>query len=169
MSELRTEDGKINLYIAEMNEWLSEITPEAEEKALTPNPNYPFVFNAGRHKPENANNLMRKPDWNDGRRTCTLAMNPADANRLGVRDGETVRITTEAASGEIELEVSDDVRIGQVLMPHGFGLKYEGSVHGVTINRLTKNTHRDRLAATPLHRYVQCRIEKISKNSGPTH
>ena len=162
MSELRTEDGKINLYIAEMNEWLSEITPEAEEKALTPNPNYPFVLNAGRHKPENANNLMRKPDWNDGRRTCTLAMNPVDAGRLGVRDGETVRMTTEAASGEIELEVSDDVRIGQVLMPHGFGLKYEESVHGVAINRFTKNTHRDRLAATPLHRYVQCRIEKIA-------
>ncbi len=161
MSELQTEDGKINLYIAEMDEWLTEISPEAEKVALTPDSDYPFVLNAGRHKPENANNLMRKPDWNKGRRTCTLAMNPSDADRLGVLDGETVRLTTEAASGEIELEVSDDVRIGQALMPHGFGLKYAGAIHGVAINRFTKNTHRDRLAATPFHRYVPCRIEKI--------
>lgn len=168
-SELRTEDGKIDLYIAEMNEWISELTPEAEEKALAPDPDYPFVLNAGRHKPENANNLMRKPDWNNGRRTCTLAMNPADADQLTVMDGEIVRLTTEAASGEIELEVSDDVRIGQVLMPHGFGLKYAGIVHGVNVNRLTKNTHRDRLAATPIHRYVPCRVEKILKSTDPTH
>ena len=162
MSELRTKDKKINLYIAEMAEWLTEITPEAEEKALAPNPDFPFILNAGRHKPENANTQMRKPDWNEGRRTCTLAMNQVDAERLGIFDGEIVRIITEAASEEIELEISEEVRQGQVLIPHGFGLKYNGVVHGVNVNRLTKNTHRDRLAATPLHRYVRCRVEKVS-------
>ncbi|MFT5702236.1 MAG: anaerobic selenocysteine-containing dehydrogenase [Desulforhopalus sp.] len=161
MAELRTKDKRVNLYIAEMNEWLTDISPETERIALTPAPDYPFILNAGRHIPENANSLMRKPDWNEGRRTCTLAMNPADAGQLGVLDGETVRLTTEAASGVIELGVSDDVRIGQALMPHGFGLKYAGAIHGVAINRFTKNTHRDRLAATPYHRYVPCRIEKI--------
>lgn len=50
---------------------------------------------------------------------------------------------------------------GQVLIPHGFGLKYAGLIHRVNVNRLTRNTHRDRLAATPLHRYVRCRVEKI--------
>ncbi len=161
MADLCTKDKKINLYIPEMEEWLTEITPEAEKKALAPDPNYPMVLNAGRHKPENANSLMRKQDWNIGRRTCTLAMNPYDAERLGVADGEDVRVTTEASTEEIELEVSDQVRIGQVLIPHGFGLKYAGVVHGVGVNRLTKNTHRDRLAATPIHRYVRCRVEKI--------
>ncbi len=169
MSQLQTKDKKINLYIPEMEEWLTEITPEAEEKALAPNPEYPFILNAGRHKPENANNLMRKPDWNKGRRTSTLAMNPNDVRRLGAIDGEFVKVTTEAASEEIELEASYEVREGQVLIPHGFGLKYAGLVHGVNVNRLTKNTHRDRLAATPIHRYVPCRVEKISKNIGPTH
>ncbi len=164
MAELRTKDGKINLYIAEMEQWLTEISPEAEKRALRPNPEYPFILNAGRHMPENANSMMRKPDWNKGRRTCTLAINPLDAKGLDIVDGETVRLTTEAASGEIELEVSDEVRIGQALVPHGFGLKYAGSVHGVAINRFTRNTHRDRLAATPLHRYVPCRIDKKNKD-----
>ncbi len=161
MLQLRTKDKKINLYIPEMEEWLTEITPEAEEKDLAPAPDYPFILHAGRHKPENANNLMRKPDWNKGRRTSTLAMNPDDAQRLGAIDGEFVKVSTEAASEEIELEVSNEVRVGQVLIPHGFGLKYAGLVHGVNVNRLTRNTHRDRLAATPLHRYVPCRVEKL--------
>lgn len=162
MKALRTKDQKIHLYIEEMEDWVREITPEAEEQALTAAPDYPFILNAGRHTPQNANNLMRKPDWNKGRRTSTLAMNPSDAKSLGVIDGEVVRVTTEAASEDIELEVTSDVRLGQVLIPHGFGLKYDGTVYGLGVNRLTKNTHRDRLAATPLHRYVPCRVEKIN-------
>lgn len=161
MDQLRTKDKKINLHIPEMAAWIEEIVPVKEERALQADPIYPLVLNAGRHKPENANTLMRKPDWNNGRRTCTLAMNPEDAQELNIQDGESVRIITEAAQEIIELEVSDEIRKGQVLIPHGFGLRYKGNVHGVNVNRLTKNTHRDRIAATPLHRYVPCRVEKI--------
>jgi len=46
-----------------------------------------------------------------------------------------------------------------VVLPHGFGLVHGGETYGVNVNQLTKNTHRDRIAATPLHRYVPCRIE----------
>jgi len=46
-----------------------------------------------------------------------------------------------------------------VMIPHGFGLEYEGEVYGANVNRLTKNTHRDQLAGTPLHRFVPCRVE----------
>ena len=44
---------------------------------------------------------------------------------------------------------------------HGFGLDYNGMVYGVNVNRLTKNTHRDKIAGTPLHRYVPCRVEAV--------
>lgn len=161
LKEIRTEDGKINIYIPEMEEWMKEITPESEAKAVSPDPEYPFILNAGRHTPNNANTLMRKPDWNKGRRACTLAINPDDATSLNMIDGEKVRITTEASYADLELEITEDARKGQVLIPHGFGLKYKGVEYGINVNRLTKNTHRDRLAATPFHRYVPCRIEKI--------
>lgn len=163
MKEIKTEDGRVNAYIPEMEDWIREITPEAESKALTPDKDFPLILNAGRHTPNNANTLMRKPDWNEGRRVCTLAMNPEDAEAMSMNDGEMVRVTTEAASAEIELEISKEVRKGQVLIPHGFGLKYKGVEHGINVNRLTKNTHRDRFAATPLHRYVPCRVEKINQ------
>jgi len=34
-------------------------------------------------------------------------------------------------------------RRGHVVIPHGFGMIYDGKVHGVNVNRLTKNTNRD--------------------------
>lgn len=160
MGELKTGSKKIELHIPEMEEWLKEIEPKSEAKALRPAPEFPLILNAGRHKPENANTLMRNPAWNAGRRNCTLAMHPEDAAELGMEDGEKVRITTEAATELLELEVSDEVGRGQVLIPHGFGLNYCGEVHGINVNRLTRGNHRDRFAATPLHRYVPCRVEK---------
>jgi len=101
---------------------------------------------------------MRNPEWNAGKRACTIDISPDDAESLGLSDGQQVKITTEAGSEQGELKVSNQVRQGTVLIPHGFGLDYNGEVYGVNVNRLTKNTHRDPLG-TPLHRYVPCRLE----------
>jgi anaerobic selenocysteine-containing dehydrogenase len=103
---------------------------------------------------------MRDPAWHKGRRACTLTMHPDDAAARDFQDGQKVRVTTEAGSEEIELEVTDTARPGHVTMPHGFGLVYNGVKYGANVNRLTKNTHRDRFG-TPLHRFVPCRVEAV--------
>ncbi len=159
MDELKTADGKFNIYIPEMDKPAREITAESEKKELEDSPDYPFVLHAGRHMKFNANTLMRDPEWMKGRRACTMLINPDDAEKLGISDGQKVKIVTEAASEEIEAEISESARTKQVVIPHGFGLVHEGETYGVNVNRLTKNTNRDFLAATPLHRYVPCRIE----------
>ena len=63
-------------------------------------------------------------------------------------------------SVEIEAEVTDMAHKGHVVIPHGFGMIYDGKPYGANVNRLTKNTNRDWLG-TPMHRYVRCRIEAI--------
>ncbi len=161
MSMIKTDDGKLNIYAPEMEEWLRGVDAESERRALEGAREYPLILNAGRHIPMNANTLMRDPSWNAGKRACTLAMNPSDATQYGLKDGDMVRVVTEAAKVEVELEVTDSTRMGQVIIPHGFGLDYNGTVYGVNVNRLTKNTHRDHFLATPLHRYVPCRVEKV--------
>lgn len=160
LAHLRTEDRKINLHIPELIDELAAIDAIHEEQALTPDPRFPLVLMAGRHTSMNANTLMRDPAWNEGKRACTLAMHPADAQALQIKDGQRVRITTEAGSEEIELEVTDEARKGHVVIPHGFGLVHDGKVYGINVNRLTKNTHRDQFG-TPLHRYVPCRVEAL--------
>jgi anaerobic selenocysteine-containing dehydrogenase len=157
---LQTEDRRINLLIPELLEPVQKIASEAEEAALRPDPAFPLILMAGRHTSMNANTLMRDPAWNQGKRACTLAMHPDDAEKLQLSDGRTVRITTEAGSVEVELEVTDTARPGHVAIPHGFGLVFDGRVYGVNVNRLTKNTNRDYLG-TPMHRYVPCRVEAI--------
>ena len=159
LAALQTESGKVEILIPELADWIRSIEPVSEEKALAPSEEYPLILNAGRHMDMNANTLMRNPEWNKGKRACTAAMNPADVERLGLADGQEVHVTTEAACGVIELEATESVRAGMVLIPHGFGLNYLGTEYGLNVNRLTKNTHRDRLAGTPLHRYVPCRVE----------
>ncbi len=160
-SMLATEDGRINIHIPEMAEWVMSIEPEAEEKALEPDPAFPFTLQAGRHMSMNANTLMRDPSWNQGKRACTLAIHPDDAAKIGIADGQTVRVITEAGQVEIEAETTASTRRGQVIIPHGFGLVYEGKAYGANANRLSKNTHRDKFAGTPLHRYIRCRVEAV--------
>ena len=118
-----------------------------------------MILNAGRHMDYNANTLMRNPEWNRGKRACTVAVHGDDAASLGLQEGDAVRVVTEAGEAVGELQVSKRVRQGTVLIPHGFGLIYDGEVYGINVNRLTRNTHRDPLG-TPLHRYVPCRLEK---------
>ncbi|MDD2276167.1 MAG: molybdopterin-dependent oxidoreductase [Smithellaceae bacterium] len=157
-AEVKTEDGRINLFIPELLDELKAIEAAREEEALVLPPEFPFILMAGRHIDKNANTLMRDPAWNEGKRACTLAMHPEDAAALHLKDGEQVRVITEAGTEEIELELTDAAHKGHVVIPHGFGMIYNGVKYGANVNRLTKNTHRDQFG-TPMHRFVPCRVE----------
>jgi anaerobic selenocysteine-containing dehydrogenase len=157
---LATEDGRINLDVPEMGDWIQEIDPALEsEKLEEGEEEYPFIMSSGRHWDVNANTQMRDPAWNRGKRACTALMHPGDAEEFGFSDGQMVKVTTEAGEEKIELQVTDATRSGYIMIPHGFGLVYQGETYGANANRLAKNTHRDRIAATPLHRYIRCRVE----------
>ncbi|MFH1113173.1 MAG: molybdopterin-dependent oxidoreductase [Pseudomonadota bacterium] len=160
-AEIKTEDKRINLLIPELADWIESIDPESEEKDLAPNKQYPLILTAGRHFDYNANTIMRNPEWNDGKEGCTLLIHPADAEQCGLTDRGMAKVITEAGEEVILVEITDDARAGHVVIAHGFGLVYQGRKHGANVNRLTKNTHRDRLAATPYHRYVPCRVEPL--------
>ena len=97
-------------------------------------------------------------DLTPEREAAALAPDPGFPLML-MADGQQVRVITAAGAATVELEISGAARTGQVVMPHGFGLDYQGTVTGANVNRLTQNTHRDPLAGTPLHRYVPCRLE----------
>jgi anaerobic selenocysteine-containing dehydrogenase len=158
MDGIKTPSGKIEVYIPEMEQEAKTIDAATEAKALNLPDGFPLILNAGRHTKYNANTLMRNPDWNKGKRACTVAMNPDDARSFKLTDGQPVRVTTAAGSRVGELEVSDQIRKGTVLIPHGFGLIYGDETYGINVNYLTKNSHRDPLG-TPIHRFIPCRVE----------
>lgn len=65
-----------------------------------------------------------------GKERCTLLVNPADAAARGLANGDLVRVATDVAEVHIRLEVSDEVMVGVVSAPHGWG-------HDLADTRLT--------------------------------
>ena len=56
-----------------------------------------------------------------GKDRCTLIIHPDDARAAGVDDGDRARVTSEAGSIEVPVEVSDEMMRGVVCLPHGWG------------------------------------------------
>ena len=52
---------------------------------------------------------------------CTLIVHPDDASTLGLTAGSNARVTSEAGSIEVPVEVSDEMMRGVVSLPHGWG------------------------------------------------
>ena len=155
---IKTPSGKIEVYVPELETDAKNLNAVSEAQDLKLPDELPMILNAGRHTKYNINTMMRNPEWNKDKRACTVSINPADAESLNLTDGQQVKVTTEAGSEVNELQISDQIRKGTILIPHGFGLIYDGHVYGMNVNRLTKNTHRDPIG-TPLHRFVPCRVE----------
>ncbi len=83
---LATGDGKINLDVPLLSDWIREVEPARESEALTKgHENYPFVMSSGRHMDYNANTGMRNPAWNHGKRACTAIIHPDDAENWASR------------------------------------------------------------------------------------
>ncbi|HKX71823.1 MAG TPA: molybdopterin oxidoreductase family protein [Acidimicrobiales bacterium] len=56
-----------------------------------------------------------------GKPRCTLHVNPGDAERLGLADGEPAEVRSRAGTVTIPVEVTDAIRPGVVSIPHGWG------------------------------------------------
>jgi len=156
---VKTPSGKVEVFVPELEKDAKALDAAGEARDLKLPDAFPLILNAGRHTRYNINTMIRGQEWNRGKRACTVAVNPADAETVGVSDGQNVKVTTEAGSEVGELQISERIRKGTVLIPHGFGLLYGDEVYGLNVNYLTKNTHRD-LLGTPMHRFVPCRIER---------
>ena len=159
LSRLKTADKKIHIHFPEMESWVKEVQPASEESLLL-NKEYPLTLMAGNHMEMVANSIMRDPAWNEGRRACTMRIHPQDAEKLGLRDKDPAVVETEAGSAKVEAEITDASYPGQVVIPHGFGLIHLEKAYGVNVNQLAPAKHRDRLAGTPLHRYIPCRVRR---------
>lgn len=159
------DDGKVRLLP-------QEIVPElgrAIDSRPAVDPDYPFVLASGLRTRWTANTIQRDPNWRKGRGPhCALNVSTGDAKRLGVIDGDAVRLKTRR--GQVELPASVDKRLmdGHVWMPNGFGMLYptegngtDADVTGVNMNAYTDTDARDPFTGCPHHRFVPCQIERV--------
>ncbi len=160
---IRHKDGKFHLWCQEIDDALKKITPEKEAEALRLKDGCNMILSAGRHSDGGMNTSMRNPATYRFRDPYRLAMNPEDASELGFADGETVRVSTNKGTITVPVEITWQAARGYCMIPHHFGLSYEGKTHGTHINYLTDHTDMDELTGNSHWRYTPCRVEKIQE------
>jgi anaerobic selenocysteine-containing dehydrogenase len=77
-----------------------------------------------------------------GKERCTLQINPADAERIGLEPEGRAKVSSTAGTLVVTVEVSDDIMPGVVSIPHGWGHDLEGSELSVASERPGVNTNR---------------------------
>ncbi len=117
-------------------------------------PEFPFLLTTGRnlYQYNAATQTARTP--NDRlAATDYLQLSSADATRLGLADGETVRLRSEQGTADLPVRISDHVKPGEVYT----------TFHSarVFLNQIT-TSHRDRYTKTPEYKITAVRIEKLA-------
>ncbi|MEC9491424.1 molybdopterin-dependent oxidoreductase [Flexistipes sp.] len=140
---------------------------------------YPFTFIDSRSKLNKEGRSANCPwmqefrviDVGDERWDNVLKMNPDDAKRLGLKNGDMVKITTVVTSRKIKVKLSEGVRPGTVLSTYGQGHTAYGRIaskkfgkegFGMNNNDLMPADY-DRLSGSTARNggFVGVRIEKV--------
>ncbi|MET9910614.1 molybdopterin oxidoreductase family protein [Streptomyces sp. NPDC006476] len=144
---LKTTSGKVELLPQPIADDLPRL-----RRALRERPDG-LVLVGRRHLRSNNSWMHNVPALTGGSNRCTLQIHPEDAERLGVRDGDAVRV--KGAGGEVTApaEVTDGVRRGVVSLPHGWGhdrpgtrQRHAATEPGVNVNQLLDGSLLDPLS-----------------------
>jgi anaerobic selenocysteine-containing dehydrogenase len=111
----------------------------------------------------NVENLVR------GKARCTLLMNPADASRLALDDGDTACVRSRVGVVLVPVEVTDAIMPGVVSIPHGWGHDVEGTrmrvarTHsGVNTNLLADEAAMDPLSGNAVLNGIPVTVERAA-------
>ncbi|XVQ10831.1 molybdopterin oxidoreductase family protein [Spirillospora sp. CA-255316] len=127
-----------------------------------------------RHLRSNNSWLHNVPELVRGSNTCTLQLNPEDAERLGIGGGDVVRVVSRSGSLEAVAETTDTVMAGVVSLPHGWGHDLPGTRTevarrhaGVNVNAVTDETEIDPLSGTAVFNGVPVTLEPVHAPASP--
>jgi formate dehydrogenase len=167
-SRVATPDGRVNLVIPEL---LDEFRTLADGPAATSDPDFPLVLAAGERRAFTANTIFRDPAWRRREARGGLRVSPADANALGLADGDRADLVTRAGRATVVIDVDEGMPPGAVALPNGFGVDFPDeagnpTLTGVAPNELTRGADRDPIAGTPWHKHVPARLEPVAAANG---
>ncbi len=145
---LRTASGTIEVDHEVVRADAAELA-----ESLTVEPDPTDLVLVGRRHVRSNNSWMHNLDvLVRGRPRCTLLVHPADAERLGLRDGESAVVTSRVGRVQAPVEVTDRMRPGVVSLPHGWGHDDDGARLQVASLRpgVNSNTLTDGAVLDPL-------------------
>jgi anaerobic selenocysteine-containing dehydrogenase len=112
---LRTPSGKIELAPQEI---VADV-PRLEAELAAGNGHLVLI---GRRQLRSNNSWMHNlPALVKGKDRCTVWVNPADAERLGLAEGGQARVSSKVGDLTAPVEITDEIMPGVISIPHGWG------------------------------------------------
>ena len=132
---LRTASGKIELcppaLVADLDRLAEALGRDRESMVLI-----------GRRDLRSNNSWMHNlPHLVRGKDRCTMQVNPADAERLGLSETGVAAVTSRTGSVVVPVEVTDTIMEGVVSIPHGWGHDTEGARMSVAAENAGVNSN----------------------------
>lgn len=127
---IATRDRKVALAPAEFVTAAAELLGVAVDEA-------PHEFDLrliGRRQLRSNNSWLHNvPSMTGGSNKCTVLMHPTDAATRRLAQGDLVRVRSAVGQIEVPVDISDDIRVGTVAVPHGWGHAKTGWRHANTL------------------------------------
>ncbi|MBL0684998.1 molybdopterin-dependent oxidoreductase [Aquimarina mytili] len=149
---LRTEDQKIHLAPSLFLEQLEELHVAFSDgkNALADNE---FHLIGRRHLRSNNSWMHNVDKLVSGKNRCTAMMNTQDAERLGLKEEDEVKVKSRVGEIKIPIELTKNMMPGVISIPHGFGHTRKGSqlkvaeahAAGVSFNDISDHNRIDAL------------------------
>jgi formate dehydrogenase len=158
---LRTTDGHLRLappeFVGALEDALARPPLSTQE--------FPFLLISGARRPASYNSWTHHiPALAAKLRGNWAMLNPRDAERLGVREGERVRIRSQTGEVEIEARPSPDLLEGVVAIHQFWGHTYSAGTTtsrkypGVNVNFLHDDRRRDPFCGMPVFNGTACNV-----------
>ena len=165
---IKTKDRRIEAAPRIFLTALSEVARAEPAKGAT-------LSLIGRRQLRGCNSWMHNvPSLMTGKERCTLLMHPEDARTRGIAAGDSVRVQSRVGAVELPVEVSDEVMLGVVSIPHGFGHDHPGTAlgvaerhAGVSINDLTDPERLDALTGAAAFSGVPVEVGRVGVTPEP--
>jgi anaerobic selenocysteine-containing dehydrogenase len=112
---LATESGRIEVLPPQIEADLDRLASSMSDRR-------PELVLVGRRDLRSNNSWMHNVEvLVKGKPRCTLHVNPADARRHGLDDGQDAVVKSAVGELTVPVEVTDEVMAGVVSLPHGWG------------------------------------------------
>jgi thiosulfate reductase/polysulfide reductase chain A len=111
---------KCQIYVPQF-EKSAEPLPAWRPKRDLPSPEYPYYFLTFIPAVHKRNSTQNNAFLNEIFPTNSALLNPKLASRLGVKEGQNVRITSRAGAIELPAHLTETLRPDAVMVAHGFG------------------------------------------------
>ncbi|MFE0870564.1 molybdopterin oxidoreductase family protein [Streptomyces rochei] len=160
---LKTRSGKVELLPGPIAADLPRLRRAMAERPAG------LVLVGRRHLRSNNSWMHNVPALTGGSNRCTLQLHPDDAGRLGLRDGQPVRVEGAGGAVTAPAEVTDTVRPGVVSLPHGWGhdrpgtrLTHAATDPGVNVNQLLDGSLLDPLSGNAVLNGVPVKLTPLT-------